>query len=231
MKNAEYKELAKYYDIIYSDKDYNKETQFLISIFKKHNVKSVLDVGCGTGNHLAILEKNGFECVGLDLNQEMLDIAKQKVKSKLIKGDMRDFSINRRFDAIICMYATFNHNLNLEDANKTINCFKKHLNSSGLVILDLHNPQSDGIRIDKKRDIEREIKWKFDRTSKTETTEILFKIGERNIKDGHILKIFDFKELKNFFDKNGFSKVSFSENYSFKKATNQSKNIDILGFI
>ncbi len=231
MKNTEYKELAKYYDSIYSDKSYKKETQFLISIFKKYNVKSVLDVGCGTGNHLAILEKNGFECVGLDLNQEMLDVAKQKIKSKLIRGDMRNFDINRKFDTIICMYATFNHNLNLEDANKTINCFKKHLSSSGLVILDLHNPQSDGIRIDKKGDIERKIKWKFNKTSKIETTEIIFKIGNKAIKDGHILRIFDFKELESIFDKTGFSKVSFLENYSFKKATNQSKNIEVLGLV
>mgnify|MGYP001594940493 CR=1 FL=1 len=53
----EYKKLAEYYDLFYQSKDYKKESEFIINLLRKHNVKRILDVGCGTGNHIVILKK------------------------------------------------------------------------------------------------------------------------------------------------------------------------------
>jgi len=151
--------LAKYYDKIYRDKNYDKEVSFLNKLLRKFDVKTILDVGCGTGNHIYRLEKYNYKCVGIDISQKMIKIAKKKVKAKLFIGDMKDFKLKNRFDAIISMFATFNYNLSLNNAEKTLRCFKIHLNKRGIVVLDLHNPRRrKGKKIIKNNDIKSVMK-------------------------------------------------------------------------
>ena len=68
-----YKELARYYDLIYPYKNYKKEAEDisdLISKYKRSEGDTLLDVACGTGKHLEYFQ-NEFSCTGIDLNQEM----------------------------------------------------------------------------------------------------------------------------------------------------------------
>jgi len=229
--NLEYTELAKYYDIFNSKKDYQKEVDFLISILKNKNVKTVLDVGCGTGNHLVYLEKAGFNCIGMDNSPEMLSIARKKVKSELFLNDMTNFDLNKKFDAIICMYATFNHNLSIKNAEKTLVCFKNHLNKNGMILIDLHNPSSSGKKVEKVGDVERSISWNFDKNNKIENTEIQFKINGKTINAKHVFRIYSIKEISDLLSRVGFKKVIVYEGYGFNKANNKSKNLEIIGEI
>jgi len=95
-KQVMYKELAKYYDLIYLSKDYKKESKKLMRIikrYKKSEGKNLLDVACGTGSHLKFLEKK-FDCFGIDVNNEMLKIARKKLKKVILrKANMVNFSI------------------------------------------------------------------------------------------------------------------------------------------
>lgn len=68
--------MAKYYDLFYSSKSYEKEVSFLESLIKDR--KTILDVGCGTGIHIKLLSKKGYLVDGVDLNKEMLDIVKKE---------------------------------------------------------------------------------------------------------------------------------------------------------
>ena len=80
-KEALYKSLAKYYDLIYSFKNYKKEvTEItkLINEYKSSTGNQLLDVACGTGSHIEFFVKD-FDCIGVDLNLEMLEFAKEKV--------------------------------------------------------------------------------------------------------------------------------------------------------
>lgn len=67
--NIEYGVLARYYDT---------ETNFLINIIG--NRKTILDAGCGTGTHMANLDNHNFIVDGFDFSNEMLNIAKKKVR-------------------------------------------------------------------------------------------------------------------------------------------------------
>jgi SAM-dependent methyltransferase len=66
-----YKTYASYYDRFYQTKDYEKETCFLDKIFSQNQIKTVLDVGCGTGSHLSKLTQYGYDGEGIDLNAEI----------------------------------------------------------------------------------------------------------------------------------------------------------------
>ena len=134
MEKYGYKLFAKYYDAFYRKKDYSKETQFLIDLLKKNHVKTVLDMGCGTGNHLKLLEEAGFKCTGMDYNVEMLDVARTKVKGDLHVGDMAKFRLDKTFDAIVSMFAVFNHNPDEKSALATLERMQALLNQGGLLL-------------------------------------------------------------------------------------------------
>jgi len=138
-----YKKYAKYYDKIYSEKDYESEAEFIKWAVQKHKTSTgnkLLDVACGTGNHMQFL-KDQFSIVGVDINPEMLKIAKKKVaKVKFIKGDMKNLMLdkNNKFDVIICMFAAIAYNLNYKELKSTLKSFNTYLKPGGVLIFDLH---------------------------------------------------------------------------------------------
>jgi ubiquinone/menaquinone biosynthesis C-methylase UbiE len=107
---------ARFYDRIWGKYDYNSDAKFLNDLFKEHRCRSVIDVGCGTGNHALRLSRFGYEVVRVDISPTMLKIAKEKgkeAKVKFIQGDMRKLEEiipkNRRFDAAICLGQAFSN--------------------------------------------------------------------------------------------------------------------------
>ncbi|MBU2406518.1 MAG: class I SAM-dependent methyltransferase, partial [Nanoarchaeota archaeon] len=56
-----------------SEEDAQKEIPFLIKLFKKYGeIKTILDVGCGMGRHLALLSKKGYKCEGVEPHPKMI---------------------------------------------------------------------------------------------------------------------------------------------------------------
>ena len=77
-------EYSQYYDLLYQDKDYQSETQFLNSLLKSYGVVQgkILELGCGTGKHAIFLASLGYEILGIDISHEMIELA-NKNKSEL----------------------------------------------------------------------------------------------------------------------------------------------------
>ena len=135
---------SKYYDFLYKNKYYKKEVLFLKKTFKKFNLKQtkdILSLGCGTCEHDILFAKEGYSVTGIDLSSSMLEIAKQKAKSKnvsidLKKGDVRTFRTTKKFDAIIAMFNIAGYQNTLEDFNKFIKTAEVHLKKDGLLLFD-----------------------------------------------------------------------------------------------
>jgi len=95
-----YGRFARYYDLIYSGKDYERETRIIMDLVKRAGVKGrdLLDVGCGTGRHAVLLSEKGFKVTGIDLSPEMLKIARRRSKKvRFLQGDMRTFDLGKEF--------------------------------------------------------------------------------------------------------------------------------------
>ncbi|MFW6220778.1 MAG: class I SAM-dependent DNA methyltransferase [Nanoarchaeota archaeon] len=134
-----YTDLAKYYDLIYSWKDYMKESEKLVKLilkYKKSNGNNLLEVACGTGKHLSYL-KNNFSCIGIDLNLGILNIAKKNVKDvSFKKADMINFNLNKKFDIITCLFSSIGYVKTYKNLEKTIKNFSLNLNKGGVLIIE-----------------------------------------------------------------------------------------------
>ncbi|MBN1622230.1 MAG: methyltransferase domain-containing protein [Endomicrobiales bacterium] len=99
-----YNDLSWIWPIISPPDEYIEETNLFAKIINKHakiKVKTLLHLGCG-GGHNDYTFKKHFKVTGIDISQNMLKLAKKlNPKSEYIKGDMRNISLNRQFDAIV----------------------------------------------------------------------------------------------------------------------------------
>ncbi|MDF2713815.1 MAG: glycine/sarcosine N-methyltransferase [Paenibacillus sp.] len=102
--------------------------------------KKVLDIGSGTGREVAYLNRAGYEAVGLDNSEEMLSWAKERYPGlSFVYGNQSDFSLQRQFDALYCVGSTFLYNFSNEEVLASLQCFRKHLHTGGLLYLDMRN--------------------------------------------------------------------------------------------
>ena len=112
-----YRKLAKYYDKIYHEKDYEEEVQnikTIIAKYKQSKGKTLLDVACGTGSHLQFLQED-FDCSGVDINELILEVAREKLPTiDFIQSDMAELSLNKKFDVILCLFSSIGYILTEE---------------------------------------------------------------------------------------------------------------------
>jgi SAM-dependent methyltransferase len=109
----------------------------------------VLELGCGTGRILIPIAQAGIDIVGLDRSQKMLSIAKGKIAGlppetrnhiQLREGDMRDFSLDQRFNLVLIPFRAFLHLLTSEDQRLALGRIREHLVEGGLLALNIFDP-------------------------------------------------------------------------------------------
>ncbi len=139
-KNQLYEKYATYYDKIYSHVDYKGESEFINWAVNEHKTSpgvELLDVACGTGSHALIL-KNNFNITGVDINENMLKIAREKVSdANFIHGDMKKLEIISKFDVIICIFSAIHYNTDYKELECTLTNFYNHMEDGGILIFDL----------------------------------------------------------------------------------------------
>ena len=153
-----FKKYAAVYDLIYKDKDYNKEAEHIADILKKlgnGKIKEVLNLGCGTGRHDHILAEMGFNMTGVDMSKEMVEIANLNSpgpsklsgppslskreglgESCFFTGDIRTIDLNQTFDAVISMFHVMSYQNGDSDVEAVFNNVFKHLKKGGLFLFD-----------------------------------------------------------------------------------------------
>lgn len=131
---------TRYYDAIYKFKDYAKETARLVEFIgarKRSSGTRLLDVACGTGKHLPLLQEAGFDVQGLDINPEMLEVARGNAPVvSLHEADMIDFDLGETFDVILCLFSSIGYVKTDENLRATIAGFARHLVPGGVAIVE-----------------------------------------------------------------------------------------------
>jgi ubiquinone/menaquinone biosynthesis C-methylase UbiE len=142
-----YADLARFYDLIYRDKDYAAESDFVYNLIKKYSPgsKSVLELGCGTGIHAQYLAEQGLDVSGIDFSMQMLEKAQARrqalpseVAGKLdfSSGDARHIRLGKAFDAVIALFHLMSYQVSNADMNATLLTTAEYLNPGGVFIFD-----------------------------------------------------------------------------------------------
>ncbi len=225
------REYALAYDHLYQDKDYEKECDFIEAVFQKYSldVKTILDLGCGTGGHTLILARRGYQVVGVDRSQDMLEIAKKKAKEaslpvEFISGDVTNIELQRSFDAVIGMFAVMSYqtsNSSFAGACRTAN---KYLREGGIFIFDCWHGQAvltekPAFRI---KEVKSNNNKRIIRLTKpvlntlAHTIEIHFTLlkiqGDHLVgetKESHLMRFLFPQEVKYFLEVAGFKEIKF----------------------
>ena len=102
---------------------------------------SVLELGCGTGTVTRMLSKSGYDCVGLDMSEDMLSIASDKTFEEDLHiiytcQDMRDFEVPYSMDAMISIGDSMNYITCVDDLKNVFSCVRENLKENGVFIFD-----------------------------------------------------------------------------------------------
>jgi SAM-dependent methyltransferase len=134
-----YRGAAQAYDLFYRDKDYRGEVEEIAQLVEVHcpDARSVLDVGCGTGAHLAWFAERYERAEGIEPSARMIEEATIARPGLLIfPGDMRTFRHADRFDVVTSLFSAIGYMTTLVDLHLAIRNMAAHLTEGGVLVVE-----------------------------------------------------------------------------------------------
>jgi ubiquinone/menaquinone biosynthesis C-methylase UbiE len=134
------------YDLIYADKPYRSEADFIADwvgrIRRGTGPGSLMDVACGTGRHALELAAMGWHVTGVDYNRELLERAREGASTRglevaFLEQDMRELDVDGRpFDVITCLFDSIGYGLKEEPIVEALRGMAKHLTPNGVLAVE-----------------------------------------------------------------------------------------------
>lgn len=140
-----YTSFAAVYDTFMDNIPYEEWGAYLKSLLKEYDVKNglVLDLGCGTGTMTEILAEDGYDMIGVDNSEDMLEIAmEKKVESGhdilYLLQDMREFELYGTVNAIVSICDSVNYITEEEELVEVFRLVNNYLDPKGIFIFDFN---------------------------------------------------------------------------------------------
>jgi SAM-dependent methyltransferase len=142
---------SKYYNLLYQDKDYRGEADYLIGLlrrFAQGKVSQLMELGCGTGNHAFLFAEQDVQVSGVDSSEEMVAAARARLEESRSQdalpvypdfhiGDVRNVRLGKTYDAVCSLFHVVSYQNSNEDILSTFRTAREHLKSGGLFIFDV----------------------------------------------------------------------------------------------
>ncbi len=240
-----YNDFAYIYDELIEDVDYEKWNSYIKEIFNRFNKnpKSLLEMACGTGNLSYYLAKDGYELTCFDLSDDMLAVAYNKLRKfnnvMLLKQNMVDFNIGKKFDGIISILDSINYITDESDLLNTFTRVRSHLKEDGLFIFDINSPYKlkeiigNNIFIEDKEDVFYTWQNYFDEENNIAEFYLTFfveKEKDRYIRfdEEHFERAYSIEEIVGGLKKAGFGKVYYYDCFTFEEPHAKSERINFV---
>ena len=206
---AQYELFAYIYDELMDDVDYKLWVNHIEKIFEINNKRpdSILELACGTGNITTEMNRRGYDIVGLDISEEMLEVAYLKNVEegrsiKYILQNMVDLDYSRKTDAILCMCDGFNYITEKEDLKTIFEKVYDILDEDGVFTFDISsyhkikNILGNNFMVDKRDDINSMWINTYDDESKLVEMDLTFFVSLDYFSDEYEIEDEDFSEEK-----------------------------------
>ena len=135
---------ARYYDLLYQEKDYPGEAHYVNSLIRHFapSALSLLDIGCGTGRHAELLSELGFHVSGLDRSEDMVTCARRRgLDIDFYHGDLCNIQFREKFDVVSALFHVISYLTTDDELQSAFNNVHAHLNPEGLFVFDCwHGP-------------------------------------------------------------------------------------------
>lgn len=141
-----YADFAYLYDMLTEDVEYEKRADYIESLFEAYasgKPSLIVDIGCGTGTMCSILSDRGYDMIGIDSSDSMLNVAREKSEEKNILyllQDMTEFELYGTVDICLSLLDSVNYLTEDGDFDKLVKLVKNYLNPGGLFIFDINTP-------------------------------------------------------------------------------------------
>ena len=140
-----YSEFAGVYDMFMDNIPYREWGEYLIDLLKEYEINDglLLDLGCGTGTMTEILSEAGYDMIGVDNADEMLNIAISKREQSghdilYLNQDMREFELYGTVRGIVSICDSINYITEEDDLLQVFKLVNNYLDIGGLFIFDLN---------------------------------------------------------------------------------------------
>lgn len=151
---SSYRQFASVYDRLMEEMPYSDWMSFARKCWETYGMpRTVVDLGCGTGNLSIPLARSGFQVFGIDLSSDMLAIARGKWDETSVRGlrseegsirwlqqDMRDWELPEPVDAVISFCDCLNYLTDEDGVVDALRCTYDGLAPGGLFLFDVHAP-------------------------------------------------------------------------------------------
>ena len=136
--NDNFHAYSRYYDMFYEDKDYEIEVTYICTLLKRYGIKTghLLELGSGTGKHAQLLVKSGFTVDGIERSAEMVAQSPIMVGLSCQQGDIRSFSMEHSYDAVLSLFHVLSYQTSNQDVNAVFTCAAEHLKPGGIFVFD-----------------------------------------------------------------------------------------------
>lgn len=140
-----YTSFASVYDTFMDNIPYEEWAEYVINLLKEYGIRDglVLDLGCGTGNMTELLATCGYDMIGVDNAEEMLDIAMEKrAKSGhdilYLLQDMREFELYGTVRATVSICDSINYITEENDLLEVFRLVNNYLDPEGIFVFDFN---------------------------------------------------------------------------------------------
>lgn len=142
--NASYNDFAYVYDLLTDDVEYEKRADYIDELISKHfkgKAELLCDLGCGTGSMCVLFDKKGYDCIGVDNSEAMLNIAFQKREGTnilFLNQSICEFELFGTVDVFLSTLDTVNYITESQDVYNMFSLVNNYLNPDGLFIFDVN---------------------------------------------------------------------------------------------
>ena len=221
---------ARYYDLLYDNKDYPGEAAFVDRLLRQHGAArgAMLELGCGTGRHAIEFARMGWDVTGIDLSEAMVERAKSRrallegTLSKSLRfesGDVRTARLGREFDAVVSLFHVLSYQATNADLQAEVATAAEHLRPGGVFLFDFwYGPAvlSDPpvVRVKRMQDEDLEVTRIAEPEVRSDSNQVVVNYhvflrnrhsgGVQEVKEAHAMRYLFLPELQLLLNQGGF---------------------------